>query len=414
MPRDLQADRAWLFARSLPEGVRGENFRALVERIDGSSWHEFSDLLVLEDGAETMDAVGQVLAAAESEILVEMYILRDDAVGEQLQQTLLDAVARGVRVCVLADALGSIGTSRRYWRELEAAGITVRLFHPWWHSPLHAWRRDHRKIIVVDRLVAFTGGMNVGNEYGSSIPIAKSEESPKTFRDVFVRIDGGVADELASVFAEGWKRAGGPLLPGLKPLKRGVDRPVVPDPGDPPRVLVLDGGPGRGQPETIAVLAALVGAARERLWITTPYFAPPDGALRILAEAAHRGVDVRLLLPAHCDVATVRHAAHGAYSKLLRAGVRVFEYERTLLHAKTMVCDSGVSLVGSANLDFRSLWFNAECNLLIADAKAAARFEALFLSDLEDSTEITAEQWSKRGFGHRLLDAAARAMRVVL
>lgn len=413
MPRELHADRAWLYARSLPEGVRGADFRALVERIDGSPWHPFTDLLVLEDGAETMDAVGQVLAEAESEILVEMYILRDDEVGEQLQQSLLDAVSRGVHVCVLADALGSIGTSRRYWRELEAAGITVRLFHPWWHSPLHAWRRDHRKIIVVDRRVAFTGGMNVGNEYGSSIPVTRSTSS-KTFRDVFVRIDGGVADELASVFAEGWKRAGGPALPDIKPLKRGVDRPVVPDPGDPPRVLVLDGRPGRGQPETIAVLAALVGAARERLWITTPYFAPPDGALRILGEAAQRGVDVRLLLPALCDVATVRHAAHGTYSRLLRAGVRVYEYERTLLHAKTIVCDSGVSLVGSANLDFRSLWFNAECNLMIADAQAAGQFEALFLADLEDSTEITAEQWRTRGLGHRLLDAAARAMRVLL
>ncbi len=424
MPRELQADRAWLFARELPEGVRGATFRALVREIDGSPWHAFSGVQVYEDGEDTFAAIGQVLASARIEILVETYILRDDRVGTELRQALEDAVARGVRVCVLADALGSIGTSRRFWRELEAAGISVRLFHPWWHSPLHMWRRDHRKIIVVDRVTAFTGGMNIGNEYGSSITRSDAV-TPKAYRDVFVQIDGAVAEELASVFAEGWRRAGGAALPGVRPVQRTPrarrSRPAPPgahvespEVAEPPTVLILDGGPGRGQPETIAVLAALAGAAREQLWITTPYFAPPDGGLHILIDAAKRGVDVRLLLPAVCDVPLLRHAAHGAYGRLLRAGVRVFEYERTILHAKTMVCDGHISLVGSANLDFRSLWFNAECNLLIADETTAGQFESWFLSDLADSTEITWAVWQARSLGHRLLDRAARALRVLL
>jgi cardiolipin synthase A/B len=315
-------------------------------------------------------------------------------------------------VSVLADALGSIGTTRAFWRSLEASGIAVRLFHPWWHSPLHAWRRDHRKIIVVDRATAFTGGMNIGNEYGSSLR-GRSGPDADVFRDIFVQVDGPVALELASVFAEGWERAGGAALPDLKPVPRrprGGMPAVDPSPG----VLILDGGPQRGQPETIAVLAALVGAARQRLWIATPYFAPPDGGLRILEDAAGRGVDVRLLLPARCDVPIVRHAAHGAYTRLLRAGVRIFEYERAILHAKTMVSDDYLSVVGSANLDFRSLWFNAECNLLIADEPTATRFAALFATDLEDSHEIRLADWQARAMPHRLWDTMARGLRVLL
>jgi cardiolipin synthase A/B len=412
LPRALQADRAWQHARDLPDGVRDPAFLALVQEIDGSPWHALGALQVLEDGEATFAAIDRVLATARTEILLETYILRDDRVGAKLSEALKAAVARGVRVSVLADALGSIGTTRAFWRSLEASGIAVRLFHPWWHSPLHAWRRDHRKIIVVDRATAFTGGMNIGNEYGSSLR-GRSGPDADVFRDIFVQVDGPVALELASVFAEGWERAGGAALPDLKPVPRrprGGMPAVDPSPG----VLILDGGPQRGQPETIAVLAALVGAARQRLWIATPYFAPPDGGLRILEDAAGRGVDVRLLLPARCDVPIVRHAAHGAYTRLLRAGVRIFEYERAILHAKTMVSDDYLSVVGSANLDFRSLWFNAECNLLIADEPTATRFAALFATDLEDSHEIRLADWQARAMPHRLWDTMARGLRVLL
>lgn len=407
LPRNLQADRAWAFARTLADGARSPEFRELVQQIDGSPWHALAGLDVFEDGQRTYAAIAGVLAAATSEILVEMYILRDDRVGLRLQKLLADAVARGVRVCVLADAVGSFGTSRQYWRALEAAGIEVRLFHPWWHSPLHAWRRDHRKIIVADRAIAFTGGMNIGEEYGSSI-----RASDASFRDCFVQMDGEVALEMASVFAEGWKRAGGAPLVGLAPVQRSasVRKPPAPEPA----ILILDSRPGRGQPQTIAVLASLVGAARERLWITTPYFAPPDGGLQILIDAAQRGVDVRLLLPGLTDVGILRYAAHGAYARLLRGGVRVFEYQPAILHAKTMVCDSHLSVVGSANLDFRSLWFNAECNVLVDDARTAGELEAHFVHDLTMSHEITMAEWRTRSLVQRAIAFVARGLRLLL
>ncbi|HMS01457.1 MAG TPA: phospholipase D-like domain-containing protein [Gemmatimonadaceae bacterium] len=407
VPRALQADRAWAFARGLPEGARDPAFHAFVQRVDGSPWHALDTIAVYEDGAATFSAIIAAIDDAREEVLLETYILRDDRIGTRLGTALRDAVARGVRVHVLADAVGSIGTSRAYWRTLRAGGIQVRLFHPWWHSPLHAWRRDHRKIIVVDRAIAFAGGMNIGEEYGTSA--VTPGRGP--FRDTFARVTGAVSRELAAVFAEGWERAGGAPIPGVPPVSRVISLAPLPPAS---RVLILDARPGRGQPETIAVLAALVGAARERLWITTPYFAPPDGGLAILGEAAQRGVDVRLLLPGRSDVPIVRHAAHGSYETLLRAGVRVFEYQPAVLHAKTMVCDGALAVIGSANLDFRSLWFNAECNLLVGDDATVASLARQFEADLAASVEITAAMWRRRGWWHRALDRVARGLRVVL
>ncbi len=407
LPRSLQADRAWAFARGLAAGTHDPDFSALVQRIDGSAWHALDTLAVYEDGAATFAAIVAAVHAARDEVLLETYILRDDRIGARLAAALRAAVARGVRVHVLADAVGSIGTSRTYWHTLRAAGVLVRLFHPWWHSPLHAWRRDHRKIIVVDRAIAFVGGMNIGEEYGTSA----TTPGAGPFRDTFARVTGAVAAELASVFAEGWQRAGGAPIAGVPPVAHAISLEPIPPAS---RVLILDARPGRGQPETIAVLAALVGAARERLWITTPYFAPPDGGLTILIDAARRGVDVQLLLPGRSDVPIVRHAAHGSYTQLLRGGVRIFEYQSAVLHAKTMVCDGHLAIIGSANLDFRSLWFNAECNLLIADARAAATLESQFRADLDHAQEVTLDRWQRRGWGHAIGDTVARALRVVL
>jgi len=407
LPRALQADRAWALARDLPLGVRDPAFRALVQQIDGSPWHGLARIDVFEDGTETFDAIIDAINAAAHEVLLETYILRDDRIGERLRRALSQASARGVQVRVLADALGSMATSRRYWRALEAAGIMVRLFHPWWHSPLHAWRRDHRKIIVIDRALAFAGGMNIGEEYGSAARLRHA-----AFRDSFARLSGAVVAELASVFAEGWDRAGGEPIPGVEPVTRTISRELLAP--EQSGVLILDGRPGRGQPESIAVLSALVGAARTRLWITTPYFAPPDGGLYILVDAAQRGVDVRLLLPGRSDVPLLRHAAHGAYARLLRGGVRVFEYQPCILHAKTMVCDGHLAVIGSANLDFRSLWFNAECNLLLSDDATAGTLERHFEADLAESEEVRLAEWQARGVWHRLGDAVARGLRVLL
>lgn len=453
VPRELRAYRTWALAQRLADGVRDPGFIDLVQRIEGGPQHRCPPVQLLPDGELAFREVTAALHSAREEILVETYILRDDRIGTSVQEALSAAARRGVRVCVLADAVGSLATAEAFWGAFESDGVQVRLFHRFRHLPLEILRRDHRKIVVIDRQVAFTGGMNIGEEYGSSI---KSHDD--AWRDTFLRIEGSVARELAAVFAEGWDRAGGEQLPGLeyvswsegvvipphgtleaygtRALRARVERTVgrhrdrrrglrvrregvaidnPPGAGSAGTVLVLDSRPGRGQRETLAVMSALVGAARERLWITTPYFAPPTRALTLLAASARRGVDVRLLLPGErTDVPIVRHAAHGAYSGLLRAGVRIFEYQRATLHAKTCVVDGHASIVGSSNLDFRSFWLNAECNLLILDSACGAEMERTFEDDCEGSTEITRAMWRKRGLVHRAIDAAARGVRFAL
>jgi cardiolipin synthase len=442
--------RAWAAARALDDGVRGPAFRALLQTLDDAPMHAAPPVQLLPDGAEAFARMHDAIAKAQEEVLVETYILRDDRLGTALQVVLAAAAQRGVRVCVLADAVGSFATGDQFWESLASSGVLVRRFHRFWHHPLEALRRDHRKLLIIDRTVAFTGGMNIGEEYGSSL-----RQRHDVWRDTFVEVAGSVARELAAVFAEGWDRARGPALPGLEYVSwsEGIVRPpgampfgpralqatvrktlasrrdrhlgrrVKRDGGasdevaahDGPLAFVLDPRPGRGQRETLSVLAALVGGARERLWITTPYFAPPTAALRLLIIAAQRGVDVRLLLPSErTDVALIRHAAHGVYATLMRHGVRIFEYQRATLHAKTLVVDGYAALIGSSNLDFRSFWLNAECNVLLFDEVCGAAMERTYRDDLEDSAEIRPEAWAQRTLPHRALDRLARAMRWAL
>ncbi len=448
LPRELRRYRAWALAQALHAGVRDPAFMELVQRIERGPFHAAPPVALYVDGSVAFDAMVAGIDAAREEVLLETYILRDDRIGTRVTDALAAAVARGVRVCVLADAIGSAGTDEAFWTQLDERGVQVRRFHRVWHMPFEALRRDHRKIIVVDRAIAFTGGMNIGEEYGSSI-----RSGSHAWRDTFMRVEGTVARELAAVFAEGWDRANGAPLPGLEYVSwsEGIAVPPIASMRafsaqalraraarrlglrrDRSRgrrvrrvtesaveaehaVLVLDSRPGRGQREMLAVLSALMGGARERLWVTTPYFAPPTRALRLLARAARRGVDVRLLLPgAMADVPLVRHAGHGAFAPLLASGVRIFEYAPATLHAKTIVVDGYASVVGSSNLDFRSFWLNAECNLLLFDDHCAGLLERSFLDDLQHSTEITTAMWRERAVDHRVLDAFARSLRWAL
>ena len=445
---ELRRLRAWALAKHIPRGVRDAEFLALIQRIDPTAMHDAPPIEQYVDGEVAFNAVIHALNAAREEVLLETYILRDDRVGERVKHALIAASKRGVRVSVLADAVGSVATADVFWRSLESDGVTVRLFHRVWRRPFEALIRDHRKIIVIDRFTAFTGGMNIGVEYGSSI-----HKKSDAFRDTFIRVEGTIARELAAVFAEGWDRAQGPSLPGLEYVSwsstivaphqhglrrlgarawrarlarrlarredrrrgRRVVREVTATDERERTLLVLDPRPGRGQREMIAVLAALLGGARKHLWITTPYFAPPTRAIRLLMAAARCGVDVRLMLPGpRTDVPLARHAAHGAYSKLLASGVRIFEYQAATLHAKTMVVDGYASVIGSSNLDFRSLWLNAECNLLIFDMAYGQALAETFAADAAASVEITRANWQTRSLRHRMWDRFARSVRWAL
>jgi len=404
LPPDLRARNVGRLAASLPQGVRDPAFEPLLRRIDQGPVHGGNRVTVLHRGQEAFQLMRRAIEGAVEEILLESYIFKDDKTGWEMLELLGHASSRGVAVRVLADAFGSLWTRSGFWREMRKRGCEVRLFHPVFPYFWHQFFRDHRKILVVDRSVGFTGGMNIAEEYGS--PRARGRV--RAWRDTHARVEGPAAWELALVFSEAWHRAEGTPLE-ISSLE--VEDAEV---ASGARVLVLDSRPLRGHQESAAVLSATVGAARRSVFITNAYFAPSSVAIEVLDAAARRGVDVRLLLPGASDVPLIRHAGHGYFDVLLESGVRIFEYGAAVLHGKTMVADGFVSVVGSTNLDFRSFRFNAECNLVVLDENTGAGMAAAFEEDLTLSEEIQPEPWRRRGLGHRWGDALARRLSPLL
>lgn len=401
VPRRLAARRIHLVAQKLPLGVLDPGFERLVEEAFASELHPGNRVTLYTTGEEAFAGIYTAIDQARFEVLLESYILKDDEVGQRILHCLTAAAERGVKVRVLADAVGSGSTRQAFWDEMNRRGIDARLFHKFVPFLRHYLRRDHRKIIVVDRKIAFTGGMNIAEEYGSSRPTGGGT----AWRDTHLRVEGSAATELAVVFREGWERALGEPFPiEAVALREGTDG----------KILVLDSRPERGHAETASVLAAATAATRRYLWLTNAYFAPGHVASRALRRAARRGVDVRLLLPGLTDVPIVRHAGHGYYKELLRDGVRIYEYQAAPLHAKTMVADDHVAVVGSSNLDYRSFGLNAECNLLILGGETATALAGAFRADLECAEEITLEEWEKRSWAHKLGDRCAKGVSALL
>lgn len=404
LPPELRVDRVARLAVPLAGGVLDPGFAELLEKIDDSPIHPANHVQVYTHGDDAFAAMREAIQAARDEILLESYILSDDAVGRRFLDLLAAAVRRGIVVRVLADAVGSFGTRRAFWREMARHGIEARLFHPLFSGLWNQVFRDHRKILVVDRRIAFTGGMNISEDYGS---FSRRKRQTGPWRDTHVRVAGSAAWEMAVVFSEGWERTGGDPL-HIPPLSL----PASSEPGV--GILVLDSRPFRGHHESASVLAAIAGAARRTLWITNAYFAPGRAAVRELGDAVRRGVDVRLLLPGKTDAALVRYAAHGMYAELLEAGVRIFEYQAAVLHAKSLVVDGQLALVGSSNLDFRSFFFNAECNLVIFCPDSSRALEQAFAADLARSEEILLGPWQARPLAERLRDGLARWLSPIL
>jgi len=390
----LQPQAAYQAGIQLSDGLASASFAELLSGIDGGATiHPGNRIRLFFAGAAAMDAMVAAIAGAEREVLIESYIFRDDETGARFQRELQRAADRGLTVRVLADAFGSWRTHGHFWRELASSGVEVRLYNSTMATLLWQPFRDHRKILVVDRSTGFTGGMNIADEYGSS-----TRPRHAVWRDTHMRVDGPAALEMAAVFAEGWERANGERLH--------LDEGAATTCGD-VEIMVQDAIRGRGHHEMVAVLAALLGAARERVWMTTAYFVPGRRGARVIETTARRGVDIRLLVPGRSDVRIARHAGHGHFRPLLDAGARIFEYEPAILHAKTLVADGCVSIVGSANMDLRSYRFNAECNLVLFDRGVGEKLERQFLADLEHSEEILPATWLRRSLGHRLLDAGA-------
>lgn len=333
-----------------------------------------NEVRLLLDGPEVYDVMLGLIAGAEQRVHLENYIIRDDRTGWRFAEALAARARAGVKVRVLYDWLGSINTRRRYWRFLRDAGVEVRCFN----TP-HVFRifanlsRNHRKVLVVDGRAAVTGGQCIGDEWAGD-----PARGVPAWRDTGVVIRGPAAAALDAAFAGTWRRSGPPVPAD----ELAGEAPVCGD----AEVRVVVGEPGRER--AYRTLEYLTAGSLERLWITDAYLVPPPRLFQALLDAARDGADIRLLVPGTSDIAVVRNLTRIGYRNLLRAGIRIFEWEGPMLHAKTMVADGRWARIGTSNLNASSLLGNYEVDVLIDDPVFAGAMEAQFRRDLERSLEV--------------------------
>ncbi|MGY8799227.1 MAG: phospholipase D-like domain-containing protein [Longimicrobiales bacterium] len=345
-----------------------------VERATGSPTIAGNVLGLQFEGSSTFEAWIDAIDSAQRFVYFENYLVRDDRVGRAFRDALVKKAREGVPVCLVYDWLGCWATPRSYWKPLIRAGAQVRAFNRpslGLGNPFGAVQRDHRKLVVIDGDVCFVGGFCLGDEWAGT-----KTEAP--WRDTGIEIRGPAALSAARAFEAMWNQEGDPLffsstVPKTEPV------------GDTP-VWLIEGEPGKARVYRTLHLAA--ARARQRIWITDAYFVAPRSISEALGAAAQQGVDVRILVPAHNNWPLVRSLSRGGYRFLLESGVRVFEWQGPMIHAKTSVVDGIWCRVGSSNLNSASLMGNWELDVGVLDVSLAGQLEGLFLADLASSSEI--------------------------
>jgi len=368
---------------------------------------------LLKDGKENYAAWLSAIAAARESVHFECYIVHDDHVGQRFADALIARARDGVQVRVIYDWLGAVGkTSAPFWRRMREGGIEVRCFNPPRLDQPFGWlARDHRKSIVVDGQLAFVTGLCIGRMWEGS-----AERGLEPWRDTGVEIRGPAVADVARAFAEAWAACGEPLPE--------ADRrpPVPPRAGDIALRVVAATSGTSGLYRLDPLIAAL---ARSTLWLTDAYYAGTPSYVQALGAAARDGVDVRLLVPGRgSDIALMQTISRAGYRPLLEAGVRVFEWNGTMLHAKTAVADARWSRVGSTNLNPASWLGNWELDVVVEDEPFGRAMEAMYIDDLARATEILLERRKRvrpvdaahvprrRGAGGSATRAAAGALRL--
>lgn len=353
------------------------------------------ELRLFTEGDDLFDEMIATIGRARRAVRLESFIFQADEVGRAFVRALAARARAGADVRVYLDFQGAgFAAFHPLEREFEEAGVRFRWFHPWsWRRPTQYRRRNHRKLLVVDEDVAFIGGFNI-----------RRENSRRLFgegrqRDSHVEVRGELARLAALEFDRLWDD-GRPLHPEAVPEEvEGLD------------ALLVRSSSRRCQQRLACLHAGLIDRARRHVYLTTPYFCPATDVERALRDAARRGVDARLLIPRSGDPPIVGWATRSAYAALLEAGVRIFEYQPRKLHAKTSVIDGEWATVGSANLDYLSLFVNHELVLIARDRDLARALAEQYERDLSESVEVEAGAWRRRGLGERSLERIGHALR---
>ena len=364
----------------------GPQFARGLWRIAAADASSGNAVVLMRDGTQIFGAMIEAIEQAQETLVLESYIVNSDSVGERFANALIAAVARGVKVRLIADWVGSWTTKRAFWRKLREGGVDVRIFNrPGFHAWLGLVPRDHRKLVVADQRVAITGGIGLSEEWSGIVH--RKHKAP--WRDTAVRIEGPAAVDFARAFDDMWKRANREERRGARrhAHRRARNSNVLPGQSEGALVGVIEGEPWRLRVARALQIQAV--SAERTIWIASAYFYPSSAEIEALCGAALDNVDVRVLVPSRYDHPWVRRFTRSVYRQLLRNGVRIWEWNGVMMHAKTSVMDCRWVRVGSTDFNPLGVAINYELDAVIESKALGEAAAAMYLRDLEESTEIT-------------------------
>lgn len=377
--------------------VSDPEFQRTMGSLLGPSFLPGNKATTLLNGDQTFPAMLEAIEAAERSITFETYIYWRGRIGESFADALARKAGQGVKVNVILDKIGALQIDPDYIKRMRAAGAKVIEYHPlrWYDIP---WanklnNRTHRKLLIIDGKVGFTGGIGIADEW------AGNAESSKVYRDTHYRVDGPVVSQLQSAFVDNWMETTGEVLHGDDFF------PKIENAGD-QWAQVFKSSPHGGSESMELMYFLSIAAAKKNVRLATGYFVPDDLMKTTLIDARKRGVSVQILVPGKTtDEKLVRFASHARWGELLKAGVEIYEYGPAMYHCKLMIVDDAWVSIGSANLDNRSFRLNDEANLNVLDPHFAAEQIRIFDTDLTKTRRITYDQWSKRPLPKQLIDS---------
>jgi cardiolipin synthase len=383
---------------------------AFVKAISDEPLTAGNAVRLLIDGPRTYEAMFAAIAAARDHVNLETYILEEDEIGKKFSDLLIWKADHGVQVNLIYDGIGALGTSGTFFDKLREHGINVCEFNP--VNPakgrlLALNNRDHRKLLVVDGAIGFTGGINISRVYSSAI-FGKRRQAQRSssWRDTHIEVRGPVVRDFQRLFTTTWEQQ--ECMPLAKrnyfpPLKREGDTVVQ-------TIASSPAGNGEGTQLNLIYLNLLsaISHAEHSIYITMAYFVPDRQTIDALKQAAQRKVDVKLLLPGFSDYWITFYAGRSSYDELLRAGVKIYERRDALLHAKTVVIDGVWSTVGSSNMDLRSFLHNNEVNAVVLGSDFARQMQEMFRADLKVAVPVDLAAWERRGSIERIKEGLAR------
>jgi len=374
-----------------------------IERIFKQKFSLATSVELLWKGEDSFQTIFDTIDRAERFICLQFYIFKDDDTGTGLSELLRGKSREGVKVYVLYDHFGSLGTPRSFWRGMRQEGIKIKASHPFkWTAPFTYVHRDHRKLIVVDSKRAFTGGLNIANEYSGFHLRRRS----RGWRDTGILLEGPIVNELFNAFRKSWSTWGGEKISFSRKSEEshgsssscrgdGEGENGIP-------VLPIFSYSRKGRKRMRILLRYSIDHAQTRILLTTAYFIPSRRLIEKLEAAVKRGVGVRLLVPGKSDIPAASYAGRAFFSRLLKSGIEIYTYLGEMLHAKTYLFDDCWSIIGSTNLDYQSFVYNDEGNVGILDSAFALKMAGIFEEDLKNSIKMDEETWRKRPIAEKI------------